>query len=185
VSEISATGKAPVHDYPKDEASLWSEILPGLWLGGTDDADTIEHALPRMELEVEPRVINITEFQSVVTAYAYARPADWLVEEFRYAYYDADDITHIDLPSLYRAATYARDAWKSGRKTLVRCQAGLNRSGLIMAVVLLMDGYTAEDAIHLMRTRRSRWVLCNETFERFIYNIEESKKERNENENGD
>jgi hypothetical protein len=32
---------APVHDIGWD-FPLWSEILPGLWLGGTDDDDTIE-----------------------------------------------------------------------------------------------------------------------------------------------
>jgi hypothetical protein len=165
-------GKAPVHEYPDNEASIWSEILPGLWLGGTDDWDTIEEGMTRTELQNGQREIHIDEFQTVVTAYAWAKPVDWLVEELRYCYYDADDIEHIDKETLLRTAKFAYDAWKSGRKTLIRCQAGLNRSGLIMAIVLLMDGYTAEDAIHLMRTQRCRWVLCNRTFVGFAQALE-------------
>lgn len=173
----STEGKAPEHTYPVMPEKLWSEILPGLWLGGTDDADSIEHAIPYMELETGQRIIHKDEFQTVVTAYAWANPADWLVEELRYAYFDADDIHHIDKETLFRAANFARDAWKSGRKTLIRCQAGLNRSGLIMAIVLLMEGYTAEQAINLMRTERSMYVLCNHTFVKFAQAIElEMKK---------
>lgn len=53
--------------------------------------------------------------------------------------------------------------------TLVNCQAGLNRSGLIAATSLVLRGWDPGDAISWLRERRSHAVLCNKTFERFIH----------------
>jgi protein-tyrosine phosphatase len=52
--------------------------------------------------------------------------------------------------------------------TLVHCQAGLNRSGLVAAVALMLQGRTAEEAITLLRTTRSEAVLCNPVFEQWV-----------------
>ncbi|HEY7821189.1 MAG TPA: dual specificity protein phosphatase family protein, partial [Acidimicrobiia bacterium] len=51
---------------------------------------------------------------------------------------------------------------------LIRCQAGVNRSGLVSALVLMLDGYRAEEAIALLRQRRSPVVLSNRHFERWL-----------------
>jgi len=37
--------------------------------------------------------------------------------------------------------------WKAGKKILIRCQVGCNRSGLVMAIVLMKEGYSAKDSI--------------------------------------
>ena len=58
--------------------------------------------------------------------------------------------------------------WKDGKKVLIRCQAGINRSSFVMAFVLMREGYTAEEAISLMREKRSSWVLMNKSFEEFL-----------------
>ena len=47
---------------------------------------------------------------------------------------------------------------------LIRCQAGLNRSGLVTALVLIMAGWAPEDAIRRIRVRRSVNALCNRHF---------------------
>jgi protein-tyrosine phosphatase len=86
-----------------------------------------------------------------------------LVEEVRYGFYDSE-ISHIDFDAVERAAEFAYNAWKSGKRVLVRCQAGINRSGLVMAHVLMKDGYTARGAIDLMREKRSKAVLLNKYF---------------------
>jgi len=52
--------------------------------------------------------------------------------------------------------------------TLVHCQAGLNRSGLVAALALMKMGRSARDAIALLRERRSPFVLCNPSFERWL-----------------
>jgi hypothetical protein len=163
---------APVHDIGWD-FPLWSEILPGLWLGGTDDDDTIETGVD----VYKPRMITKDDFDTVVTLYAWARPADWLVEEIRYGFYDSD-IGHIDFDAVQRAADFAYSAWTSGKRVLVRCQAGINRSGLVMAHVLMKHGYKANDAINLMREKRSKAVLLNRHFVDYLVMSDEVPLER-------
>ncbi len=53
-------------------------------------------------------------------------------------------------------------------KTLVHCQAGLNRSGLLTALALVLDGMAPADAIALLREKRCEVVLCNATFEAWL-----------------
>lgn len=53
--------------------------------------------------------------------------------------------------------------------TLVHCQAGLNRSALVVALALMRDR-TAEEAIALLREKRSPAVLCNRAFEDWLRN---------------
>jgi protein-tyrosine phosphatase len=69
---------------------------------------------------------------------------------------------------LFDIVRVAHTDWKNGRRVLIRCQAGWNRSGLITALVLIREGYSARDAIDMQRKRRSEWVLCNEHFERWL-----------------
>lgn len=52
--------------------------------------------------------------------------------------------------------------------TLVHCQAGLNRSGLVAALALILDGMLPAAAIDLLRQHRSPAVLCNPAFERWL-----------------
>lgn len=63
-----------------------------------------------------------------------------------------------------QVAEHARD----GQTVLVRCRAGLNRSGLVTALALTRLGYGPNEAIRLIREKRSPWALCNEGFERYV-----------------
>lgn len=49
-------------------------------------------------------------------------------------------------------------------KTYVHCTAGVNRSGLMVALTLVKLGLQPVDAIDLLRKVRSPSVLCNKTF---------------------
>lgn len=55
-------------------------------------------------------------------------------------------------------------AVRQGRRVLVRCHSGYNRSGLVIVQSLITMGYTAEDAVFLIRYRRSKWALNNQVF---------------------
>jgi len=55
--------------------------------------------------------------------------------------------------------------------TLVHCQAGLNRSSLIAARAMMKLGKTADEAISLLRSRRSDACLANESFERYLRSL--------------
>lgn len=47
---------------------------------------------------------------------------------------------------------------------LVRCKAGMNRSGLVVARTLIERGFRPEEAIDLIRRRRHRRALNNRAF---------------------
>ena len=141
--------------------SLYSEILTNLFMGGTDDEDVI-HIPARKYSRRED-----LPFDSMVTMYAWARPADWNVQEFRYGVPDAS-IKDIDLNRLRQAVEFGYDRWKQGDRLLVRCQAGLNRSGLVMALILIKDGFTPYQAIDLIRQRRTDIALFNENFANWL-----------------
>jgi protein-tyrosine phosphatase len=61
--------------------------------------------------------------------------------------------------------------WKLGKVVAGKCQAGLNRSSLVVALVLLKEGYSATDAIDLIRKKRSKYALFNTYFVDFIYEV--------------
>jgi hypothetical protein len=86
-----------------------------------------------------------------------------------------DSSTGVDWDALDEASDTALKYMERG-KTLVHCQAGLNRSGLVSAVVLMKQGKTAQEAIDLLRRSRSPMVLCNETFVKQLFELEETMK---------
>jgi protein-tyrosine phosphatase len=68
------------------------------------------------------------------------------------------------LAGVMRLAQAAGEALDEGRKVLVRCYHGYNRSGLVVAHTLVRRGHSAEQAIRLIRSRRSPWALHNDLF---------------------
>ena len=156
-------------EYPTE---LWSEVLPGLWQGGTDVYDVIgAPTATRVDQLVRmggPTRVTRSHFDSVVTLYARANGASWNVKEIRYGFNDGD-MTDFDPESdLGFAVREAHADWKAGKRVLIRCQAGLNRSGLVMALVLIRDGMNPTDAIELIRQQRGEAALFNLTFERWL-----------------
>jgi hypothetical protein len=78
-----------------------------------------------------------------------------------------DDLAGPDPVILLGLARWV-NACRRDAPTLVHCQTGLNRSGLVAATALVLDGFTPAEAITLLRTNRSPAVLCNPTFERWL-----------------
>ena len=146
---------------------LYSMIAPNLFQGGTDDLDVIHLA----QINNHPR--TDLPFDAIVTMYAWARPADWNIQEFRYGVPDAS-IGDIDLSRLHQAVQFGYDRWKAGDRVLIRCQAGLNRSGLVLALILIKDGIAPEDAINLIRTHRGPDALFNTNFHAWLLKEGES-----------
>ena len=140
---------------------LYSMIAPNLFQGGTDDLDVIHLA------QTNNRPRTDLPFDAIVTMYAWARPADWQIQEFRYGVPDAS-IKDIDLDRLRQAVEFGYDRWKQGDRVLVRCQAGLNRSGLVTALIMIKDGLTPIEAINTIRDSRGPDALFNENFHAWL-----------------
>jgi len=147
-----------------DTQDLWSEVLPGLWQGGTNHTEDMAFSLS----PYAKTTVTAKHFDTVVTLYANALPVDWFVKELRFAVYDGN-MQDFAPEELFELVKTAHSDWKSGKRVLIRCQAGWNRSGLVMALVLMREGYSAGDAVKLIREKRSSYALCNRTFEKFLY----------------
>ena len=146
------------------EQSLFSEILPNLYMGGTGDHDIVQFG-KRL-----PQLHEREEFDSVVTCYSYAQPMSWYVHENRYGFADGP-INNKTFIKVQELASWLHSEWKSGKKCLSRCQAGLNRSGAVIAVVLMIEGYSADEAIALIREKRDPNALFNPDFVRYLQQL--------------
>jgi len=140
--------------------ALFNEIATNLFMGGTDDMDVIHFPAKNNNRTDLP-------FDAIVTMYAYAQPADWKIQEFRYGVPDAA-IEDIDLDRLKQAVEFGYNRLMAGDRVLVRCQAGLNRSGLVTALILMSTGLDAETAIEQIRKNRAEIALFNEDYVRWL-----------------
>ncbi|WP_418959757.1 protein-tyrosine phosphatase family protein [Streptomyces tritici] len=77
-------------------------------------------------------------------------------------------LTFEQLGSVRDAAARTAAAVRDGRPVLVRCFAGYNRAGLVTAQALVDLGLDAEEAVALIRRRRSPWALHNEVFVQYL-----------------
>ena len=155
-------------DYAPDQ------ILPGLFQGGTEDDEVLGYPAPEHHYArlghrggMAYGGYPIYPFDLVVTLYADAQPAPWGVREYRFGFPDGP-ISHDDAQEAIELARLAHRAWSAGRTVLVRCQAGVNRSGLVSALVLMLAGYEPAEAIALLRQRRNPVVLSNRHFEAWL-----------------
>jgi protein-tyrosine phosphatase len=78
---------------------------------------------------------------------------------------DAEDVD----PKVPLVAGFVASLVRDGRRVLVHCTEGLNRSGLVIAASLVEMGWSVADAIELVRERRGPTdddmrALSNESF---------------------
>ncbi|MEU6310989.1 protein phosphatase [Streptomyces sp. NPDC047014] len=137
----------------------WNEVVPGLWMGGHywTDATGTDH----------PVVVE-RQFDLVISLYT--RPGhgpapgvEHLVAEIPDGPLDAGQ-----LRTVQDLAAVAVRALGEGRTVLVRCHAGFNRSGLVVAQVLIGQGRDAVRAVGAVRAVRSGRALSNPVFEDYL-----------------
>ncbi|MFB8178202.1 protein phosphatase [Streptomyces sp. NPDC055966] len=138
----------------------WSEIVPGLWMGG--------HEVRGCSGRAEPVVVR-DEFDVVQTLLRLpGHGPDPGVEHHVWPIPDGP-LDGTQLAGVMRLAGAANEALDSGRRVLVRCYHGYNRSGLVVAHALVQRGHSSPDeVIQLIRARRSAWALHNELFVEYL-----------------
>jgi hypothetical protein len=146
----------------------WDEVIPGLWLGGHDCQP--DGAPPKGEcfLEGADFDVVVSLFQRWDPRYSPGLGVEH--HTHRMADADLDPEHHTTLDDLANVVAHAA---VDGRKVLVRCQAGLNRSALVMGLALIRLGWTADNAIRMMRQARSPYVLCNESFVAYLREVDQ------------
>lgn len=142
-----------VHGNTYFDVPFVSEIVPGFYQGGCEYGlvlpANIDHVVSLYKWEkytVKHEIKSFTE----VTMYD---SLDGPVKE-----------------NIVELATLVNDCRKTGN-TLVHCQAGLNRSGLVAGTALVLEGMEPAEAIKMLRDKRSPAVLCNPVFESWLLNF--------------
>ena len=138
-----------------------TEIVPGLYQGGTEDHDVLSRAGDDFRLR------GSYPFDTVITLYASAQPVPWGVEELRFGFLDST-LGIGEAGTVIRAARFTFDRWLAGAEVLIRCQAGMNRSGLVTALTLTMAGLTPAQAITQIRLQRGPGCLFNQHFVQWL-----------------
>jgi hypothetical protein len=150
-------GKQP--DVPAPE-SPWNEIVPGLWMGGHEfrgRSGGPELAVVHDEFDVVQTLLRLPGYGP-----------DPGVEHHVWPIPDGP-LDGTQLAGVIRLARAANEALDAGRRVLVRCYHGYNRSGLVVAHALLQRGQGSPDeVIQLIRSRRSAWALHNELFVEYL-----------------
>jgi dual specificity protein phosphatase-like protein len=130
-----------------------SHIEGNLWQGGCQSGLHLPHF-----------------FKHVFSMYPWERykvKKDQLSTEVYIEMFDSLDQSMEQVDAIARLINEAK---KTG-PVLVHCQAGLNRSSLVAARSLMLDGRTADEAIKLLRVQRSPACLCNVSFEAHLRSL--------------
>lgn len=138
----------------------WDEIVPGLWMGGHVYAAPANKKNPLGRAHAEPG----DQFDTVVSLHT--RRTGWPGPATRHViHHISDDALPLSTVEAMKrlGADVAREV-EQGRKVLVRCRAGYNRSGLVTGFALMEMGHTADDAVRLIREKRGRFALANPYF---------------------
>ena len=84
------------------------------------------------------------------------------MEHLRYKMVDGD-LHRDDHDAIERLSDRVAEAVDNSQ-VLVRCQAGMNRSGLIAGLAAIKRGHRLDDFLATARSVRSPWVLFNDSF---------------------
>ena len=144
----------------------WNEIIPGLFMGG------------QICLTTQDGVARVTdEFDAVFSFYwrdEEGNGPDKGVEHIHHFISDGE-LTDVDLMAVKLLAVSVADWVQTGHRVLVRCQAGYNRSGLVVAFALMELGYSTQEAIDLIREKRSPFALHRQVFLDYLRQAEEAR----------
>ena len=147
------------------------------------DAHRIAPKLYQGAMPPEGDVLARRGFDMVVlTAAEHQPPASRFrgVEVVHAGYHDAIRPSPIDLAKAKVAASRVATALGSGKRVLVTCYMGLNRSGLVSALALYLVGegrITGRDAVVIVQSGRPG-ALCNKAFVAMLEDLPARRRRR-------
>ncbi|MDB5042204.1 MAG: dual specificity protein phosphatase [Candidatus Eremiobacteraeota bacterium] len=137
-----------VHGNTPFDVPFISEIAENLWQGGCEEGLVLPDFIVA--------VVSLYPWEKYRITNGAVRHEIEMYDSTEQAFDQVDEL-----------AALVNQHRKSG-PVLVHCQAGLNRSSLIAARALMLEGMSADAAITTLREKRSQACLCNKSFERWL-----------------
>ena len=129
-----------------EETPPWpaTEIVPGVWQSGSPEPG--EHWDAVIDLDCSAPPLEGVAF---------------------YAHWPIEDGPAPETVVLVALADLVNDLRRGGKRILIHCAGGVNRSGLLAAAALIRDGMGAVEAVKTVRARRPG-ALINPEFVRLL-----------------
>jgi hypothetical protein len=117
----------------REETPAWpaSEIVPGVWQSGSPQPG--EHWDAVIDLDCSSPPLEGVAF---------------------YAHWPIEDGPAPETAVLVALADLVNDLRRGGKRVLIHCAGGINRSGLLATAALIRDGMGADEAVETVRARR-------------------------------
>lgn len=140
-------------------AEPWNEIMPDMWMGGMYFGPSMTACAPEDQFDV---VVSMAGRGGIFT-----RVNSETVTRHNF-FIDDGQLGPGEMALALEAAELVSEYWAEDNRILVRCNMGLNRSGLIVALALVDHGNDAQKVIDRIREKRSPNALCNPWFVKYI-----------------
>jgi len=143
------------------------------------DADEI---VPNLYVGSRPPPGSYPQYDAIVLAASEYQPPAHLfpgTEVIHAPYEDAPGrIMHVDeIVTATRTAARVASLLRSGRRVLVTCYMGLNRSALIAALAMHdVYGMNADEIIKRLRRARGMWSMSNPNFVKLLRDVIDAKR---------
>lgn len=135
-----------------------NKIIDNLYMGGAPPTDSVD-----LSKDFDCLVLSAIEFQPPDHYYKGVNIHRALIND------DGSPMTFKEMQYAIRAASYVIKKLNEGKRVLVTCWQGRNRSGIITALVLTFGfGKTPEEATSMIRSARGPSALGNEYFNSFL-----------------
>lgn len=134
----------------------WNEIIPGLYQGGH-----FHNCLNPPHLR---KTVVMDQFDKVYSLYRAIGHGPSSGAQCELIIEDANSLTEQQLESVNNMADSVASYVHQDYSVLVRCEAGYNRSGLVVGLAMLHLGYEFDETLRLIRENRSPYALSNEYF---------------------
>lgn len=152
MTNLTATRDPAVRSYSSGTGFTCDLVVTNLWQG-----------------DFPVRGLDWERFDDVISLTAEAVPSVRLGLGGIWVYLPLNDGAMDHPASVRAAARFVVERLGSGRRVLVHCAAGLNRSGVVVARALMYRGCTAAESIRLVRDARGPSALFNPEFVAWLH----------------
>jgi hypothetical protein len=152
---------------PSPDSDPWDDVEPWSTEASTFTFDTVVPGL--FQGDFPAGTVDWGRFDDVISMTAEEAPDVHLAVDGLWMHVPIWDGEMEDPTGVRAAARAVAERVTAGRRVLVHCAAGLNRSGVVSARALMFMGHPVAEAIARVRAARGPYALSNPDFVEWLY----------------